>query len=58
MPLTRPEISRRWRELHPELNKQVHKKYYNKNKEQNYARVVKFHLYKSECKRLINICIN
>ena len=58
MPLTTAEYSRRWRENHPEQNKDVHKNYYNRNKEQTYTRVVKFRLFKSECKRLMNISIN
>jgi hypothetical protein len=58
MPLTTAEYSRRWRESHPEQNKDVHKNYYNRNKEQTYTRVVRFRLFKSECKRLMNININ
>ena len=58
MPLTTAEYSRRWRENHPEQNKEVHKNYYSRNKEQTYTRVVRFRLFKSECKRLMNININ
>ena len=58
MPLTRPEISKRWRELHPEQNKQVNKNNYNKNKEKAFAIVARSRLFKSECKRSMKICIN
>ena len=58
MPLTRPEISKRWRELYPELSKQVNRNNYNKNKEKAFARVARSRLFKSECKRLMKICIN
>ena len=33
MPLTTAEYARRWRENHPEKNKEVHKRWYNDNKE-------------------------
>ena len=58
MPLTSAEYSKRWREKHPEQDKQVHIKYYNNNKQKEYSRVVRFRLFKSECKRLMNILLD
>jgi hypothetical protein len=58
MPLTKAEYSRRWRENHPEQDKAIHKIYYKNNKEQTFARVARFRLFKSECKRLMSININ
>jgi hypothetical protein len=58
MPLTKAEYARRWRENHPEQNKEVHKRWYNDNKAKNHARVVRYRLFKSECKKFLNILID
>ena len=58
MPLTKAESSKRWRENHPEQDKEVHKNYYYNNKAKNYARVVRFRLFKSECKKFMNILMD
>ena len=58
MPLTHVERTTRWRKKHPEKDKELHIRYYNNHKEESYARVVRFRLFKSECKRLMNILID
>ena len=58
MPLTTAEYSKRWREKHPEKNREIHLKYNRSHKEQSHARVIRFRLYKSEVKRLMNILID
>ena len=57
MPLTSAEHSKKWRENNREQNREIHLKYYNNNKKSEYSRVVRFRLYKSECKRLMNILL-
>ena len=58
MPSTKAEYSKRWRERNPIQNREIHIKYYNNNKEKSHARVVRFRLFKSECKRLMNILLD
>ena len=55
MPLT--AVVRRRRLKNPEKDQAVHKRYYQRHKEQTFARVYRFRLYKAECRRLINIQI-
>ena len=58
MSLKRSEYSKRWRENHPDNYQKIHKKYYDKNPAKLHARVIKFRLFKSGCKRLMNILID
>jgi len=58
MPLTSAEYSKRYREKHPEKNRDIHLKYNRSHKEQSHLRVVRFRMFKSECKRLMNILID
>ena len=58
MPLTRAEYNKRWREKHPDIYHAKQKRYYDKHPEKAKARVVRFRLYKSEVKRLMNILID
>ena len=56
--LTSAEYAKRWREKHPDNYHKIQKKYYDKNPEKSHARVIRFRLFKSECKRLMNILID
>ena len=58
MPLTSAEYSKRWRERNPTKNREIHIKYYNCNKDKSHARVVRYRMFKSECKRLMNILLD
>ena len=58
MPISKAIYSKRWREKHPEKNREIHLKYNRSHKEQSHARVIRFRLYKSEVKRLMNILID
>jgi hypothetical protein len=58
MPLTSAEKAKRWRDKHPDTYHAKQKRYYDKHPEKSYARVVKFRLYKSEVKRLMNIFLD
>ena len=58
MPLTPAEKSKRYRERNPEKFKEQQKRYYENNgKIKSNDRVIRFRLYKSECKRLLNILL-
>ena len=58
MPLTNAEKSKRFREKNPERYKEQQKQYYEHNgKIKSNDRVIRFRLYKSECKRLLNILL-
>ena len=58
MPLKSSEATKRWRLKNKDKDHEIQKKYYDSHKEQSYARVVRFRLFKSECKRLMNILID
>jgi len=58
MPLTSAEYAKRWRDKNPETYHARQKRYYDKHPEKTKARVVRFRLYKSEVKRLMNILID
>ena len=58
MSLTSAEKAKRWRNKHPDTYHARQKRYYDKHPEKSYARVVKFRLYKSEVKRLMNILLD
>ena len=57
MPLTAAQRMAKYRLLHPEQDREVHIKYYNKNKEKESTRVKKYYYYKKECKRLMEILL-
>ena len=58
MPLTPAEKSKRYRERNPEKFKEQQQRYYENNgKIKSNDRVIRFRLYKSECKRLLNILL-
>ena len=58
MPLKSSEATKRWRLKNKDRDHEIQRKYYNKNPEKSYARVIRFRLFKSECKRLMNILID
>ena len=57
MPFTAAQRMAKYRLLHPEQDREVHIKYYNKNKEKESTRVKKYYYYKKECKRLMEILL-
>jgi len=58
MPLSSAESAKRWREKHPDVYYARQKRYYDRHPEVSKARVVRFRLYKSEVKRLMNILLD
>jgi hypothetical protein len=58
MPLTKAEYDKRWRDKNPDTYHARQKRYYNNHPEISKARVVRFRLYKSEVKRLMNILLD
>lgn len=58
MPLTSNERRKKWRATHRDNDHEIQRRYYEKNKDKSYARVVRFRLFKSECKRLMNILLD
>ena len=58
MPLTNAERKKKWRANNREKDHEIQKRYYAKNPEKSYTRVVRFRLYKSEVKRLMNILLD
>ena len=58
MPSKGSTYTKKWRDNHPDTYHEVQKRYYNNHPEKSYARVVRFRMFKSECKRLMNILID
>ena len=58
MPLTSAEKAKRWRDKHPDTYHARQKRYYDNHPEISKARVVRFRMFKSECKRLMNILLD
>ena len=58
MPLTSAEKAKRWRNNHPDTYHARQKRYYDNHPDKSHARVVRFRLYKSEVKRLMNILLD
>ena len=58
MPLTNAERKRKWRANNRDKDHEIQKRYYDKHPEKSHARVVRFRLYKSEVKRLMNIFLD
>ena len=54
---TNAEYSRKWRENNREKDRAIHIQYYNENKDKSHQRVIKYRLYKSKVKRLMNILL-
>ena len=55
---TNVEYNKRWRAKNPDAYHASQKRCYDRNPQNSYARVVRFRLYKSECKRLMNILLD
>ena len=58
MPLTSAEKAKRWRDKHPDTYHARQKRYYDNHPDKSHARVVRFRMFKSECKRLMNILLD
>ena len=58
MPLKSAVYNKRWRGKNPEKYHENQKRYYDKHPEKSHARVIRFRIYRSECKRLMNILLD
>ena len=60
MLLTESERCKRKRAINPEKYRELQRKYYlnNDGKSKSHERVIRFRLFKIECKRLMNILID